>query len=560
MAHTRTIDHEQQDSTVNSNVIAQANRVAPYVQWVSLGLMVLAVLTIVRALPVGEAIRSLEGWFHQIGMWGPLVYGLIYIVATLLLAPGSVLTLTAGVFFGLFWGAVTVSIASTTAVALAFLIGRHLAREHVARKVRQYAKFDAVDRALGEGGWRIVALLRLSPAVPFNLQNYLYGVTPIGFWATVLTSWLTMLPGTILYVYVGYVSRESIEAATGTTSVDYGRWALLILGLLATAIVTVYITRLAKRMIRTRTEIMDREQEPSAAAQPEAEAGPQGWPWKQTVMGFAALALVVLAACAHLNRDALSGLLGPPPATLHEAYQPNPDGPAADHSVFDALLRRHVDDAGWVDYAGLNKDVAKLDAYLADIASAPFDRMGRNEKLALLINAYNAFTLKLILEYRDGGKLKSIRDIPADKRWADARWKFGSHTWSLNEIEHEQIRPKFKEPRIHFALVCAAVSCPPLRNEAYDADRIDQQLEEQTKYVHNHKSWFRFDADGNVAHLTPLYKWYGGDFRQVAGSELKFAARYSSALKQALEKDPAPTIEWLAYDWALNSIENKESR
>jgi hypothetical protein len=96
--------------------------------------------------------------------------------------------------------------------------------------------------------------------------------------------------------------------------------------------------------------------------------------------------------------------------------------------------------------------------------------MGRNEKLALLINAYNAFTLKLIVERLP---VQSILDIPAAERWDAVRWKVGGQVWSLKQIEHEQIRPKFTEPRVHFALVCAAVGCPPLRNEAYDASRLD---------------------------------------------------------------------------------------
>ena len=136
----------------------------------------------------------------------------------------------------------------------------------------------------------------------------------------------------------------------------------------------------------------------------------------------------------------------------------------------------------------------------------------------------------------------------------------GGNVWSLNQIEHEQIRPKFVEPRIHFVLVCAAVGCPPLRNEAYEAKRLDEQLAEQTEYVHAHSTWFQFDADANVVRLTKLYNWYGGDFEQVAGDVLQFAARYSPELKQALANDALPRIEWLPYDWKLNSVEIKRRR
>ena len=138
------------------------------------------------------------------------------------------------------------------------------------------------------------------------------------------------------------------------------------------------------------------------------------------------------------------------------------------------------------------------------------------------------------------------------------RWQVGSHRWSLSQIENEQIRPKFKEPRIHFALVCAAVGCPKLRSEAYQADRLDQQLEDQTRYGHSAEKarWFRFEADTSIVHLTRLYLWYGSDFRQVAGLVPSFAARYSPELKMALDTGSKPKIEWLPYDWPLNSKEN----
>ena len=139
----------------------------------------------------------------------------------------------------------------------------------------------------------------------------------------------------------------------------------------------------------------------------------------------------------------------------------------------------------------------------------------------------------------------------------------GGKTYSLNQIEHELIRPHFKEPRIHFAVVCAAVGCPPLRNEVYAADRLDEQLEEQAQYVHDHKTWFQFTGgEEAMVKLTQLYKWYGGDFKQAAETELKYAAQYSDDLKSYLsdEDNAAPKQEWLEYDWALNSKANKQQR
>ena len=258
------------------------------------------------------------------------------------------------------------------------------------------------------------------------------------------------------------------------------------------------------------------------------------------------------ASYAYANRDALAARLGPPRVELRETYAQQSAGPVFDHSPLDALLKKHVGAQGQVAYDALETDAAALERYLDAVAHAPFDEMDRNQKLALLINAYNAFTLRLILDHLDDGRLESIKDIPASKRWKARRWVVGGHTWSLDDIEQNQIRPHFREPRIHFALVCAAVGCPPLRNEAYRAQRLEEQLEDQARYVHGQDRWFRYDESAGVLHLTELYNWYDSDFEQVAGSVLAYAARYSPALKRDLDQGRKPSIRWLTYDWQLN--------
>ncbi len=542
---------------------AKANQYTTPVKWISVALIVLAIFLFMQTLPLDRAIEAMQEWIEGLGVWGPIVFALIYVVATVMLAPGFLLTVAAGAIFGLVRGTIAVSIGSTVGVAMAFLIARYFAREKVSEYVKSSPKFNAIDKAIGEGGWKIVALLRLSPAVPFNLQNYAYGLTSIRFWTCVLTSWFFMLPGTFMYVYLGKAVGLAAFTATGAgREKTTGEWVLLGLGLIATVVVTVYVTRLATKAIkqRTRIEAGHEGSQPSSQKKQPSESAAPSWPWAATIIALIAVLLASAAAYARLNRDVvqrlIGGLFGPPVATLNEAYQETPDGPTFDHSLLDGLLRTHVDEHGWVDYNGLREDAEQLDQYVASLAEAPFDEMGRSEKLALLINAYNAFTLRLILDYWDGGGLKSIKDIPGNKRWDDQRWQIGSFTWSLNAIEHEQVRPKFKEPRVHFALVCAAVGCPTLRNEAYLASRIDGQLEDQTRYAHTHDRWFRFEPDSNEVHLTQLYDWYGGDFEQVAGSVLEYAAQYSDELKQALAVGNTPRINWLNYDWTLNDKSN----
>jgi uncharacterized membrane protein YdjX (TVP38/TMEM64 family) len=519
------------------------------IRGVSLLLIVAALVLFSRALPVDSGIQALQAWISSLGVWAPLIFGVIYAIAATLFLPASALTLAGGAIFGLTVGALTVWLAATAAAAMSFLIARYVAREKVAAIAARNPKFSAIDKAIGEGGWKIVAMLRLSPAIPFNLQNYLYGLTAIRFWPCMGATWIFMLPGTFLYVYLGHLGGQGLAAATGGGGgKSVGQWALLVVGLLATIGVTVYVTRLANAAIKKQT-VIAAEQPAEQAPVPEQTDTPQGISRGVIITAVVAIALFASAVYAYAERDSLKNLFGPPPVVLAEAYEQNSNGPTFDHSTLDALLWNHVDDDGWVDYEGLQAEAADLDAYIRSVAAAPFEEMGRDEKLALLINAYNAFTLRLILDHYPVG---SIFDIPDAERWDAVRWDVGGNVWSLSQIEHEQIRPKFIEPRIHFALVCAAVGCPKLRNEAYQAEQLDEQLEDQTEYVHAGDRWFRFDPAAGVVELTQLYSWYGGDFVQVAESVLEYAARYSPELKKSLDDGVEPSIRWLHYDWSLN--------
>ncbi len=560
VANTNTVSAPAEPSPKTGNMMSITSHIerrAGLIKGVSIALIIVSLVVLIRALPMDRVIDLVESKADGLGLWGPFALGAAYVVAALAFFPGSALTLTAGAVFGLVWGTVMVSLASTTAAALAFLIARYLARDKVVRQARKFPKFQAIDRAIGEGGWKIIAMLRLSPAVPFSLGNYLFGLTAIRFLPYVLASWLFMLPGTFMYVYLGYIGAEGLRsAASAERGKTPGEWALLAVGLLATVAVTVYVTRLARRALRQQTSIegKDMSNADSTRSSEQTAAGTTDRSRGAIALPFVAVAMLGVAASAHQRSDALRNLFGSAPATVHAAHQYKSEGPSFDHSEFDALLGKHVDADGWVDYAGLRKDVASLNSYIASVGNAPFAKLGRDEKLSLLINAYNAFTLRLILDHYP---VKSIKNIPRAKRWADKRWRLGPMTLSLDQIEHEQIRPKFAEPRIHFALVCAAIGCPKLRSEAYQAERIEEQLEDQTRYVHSHDRWFRYQPGANDVRLTKLYDWYGSDFEKVAGSVLDFAARYSAQLETAIDKGTRTRIKWLDYDWTLNDAGNK---
>jgi uncharacterized membrane protein YdjX (TVP38/TMEM64 family) len=519
--------------------------------------IVVSLIGIARLVPIDRLLSLLAVQIEQLGYWGPLLFGIAYVVAAVLFVPGSALTLAAGAIFGLGWGTLTVSLAATTAAALAFLISRYLFRPWVSAWAERHARFHAIDRAIAQGGWKIIALLRLSPLLPFSLGNYLFGVTAIRFWPYVLASWIFMLPGTFLYIYLGYAGRAGLAAAAGVEAGwTAGQWAMLAIGLLATATVTVYISRLAARAIREQTRLG--EPPPAAAPMPRTSAvAPVASARPPFALALLAAVLIIGAVWMHSNPGRLEALFGPPTVTMAEHFDERPGGPSVDHARFDTLLRRHVDPEGFVDYQALSNNEAELNAYLEVLASAPIDELGRNERLALLINAYNAYTLRLILDH---SPLRPIRDIPADERWDGRTWPIGPYRWTLNQIEHQEIRPRFVEPRIHWALVCAAVGCPPLRPEAYTADRLEAQLEAQAIIVHRSDRWFRYDRERGIVHLSALYDWYGGDFEQVAGSILAYAARYADRLRRDLEAGVKPRVEFLPYDWALNDRSRRLTR
>ncbi|MEZ6015114.1 MAG: TVP38/TMEM64 family protein [Planctomycetota bacterium] len=214
-----------------------------------------------KLLPIAAWIEASRATLDGLGPWGPPAFGAVYVVAALCFVPGAVITLAAGSFFGAFVGTAVVSVASTTAAALAFLLARTMLRARVEGWARARPRFAALDAAIRSEGWRVVGLLRLSPAMPFSLGNYLFGLTPVRFGPYLLVSWLAMLPGTFLYVSIG---AAGADAATG--ALDLGRSTLLGGGLLATIAVSVLLGRAAKRRLAEFKATKEPEPEPERAS------------------------------------------------------------------------------------------------------------------------------------------------------------------------------------------------------------------------------------------------------------------------------------------------------
>lgn len=220
---------------------------SPWRKWLPLALGIAGAAVLFIVFDGRELLRRALDVIASLGPWGPVLFVALYVVSTVFFVPGSVLTLGAGAIFGVVWGSVYVSLGATLGATAAFLVGRYLARGWVTKKIAGNAKFAAMDRAVGHEGWKIVGLARLSPVFPFTLLNYAFGLTRVKLRDYVLASWIGMMPGTVMYVYLGSLARP---AAREKSPVE---WALYGVGLVATIVVTVLITRVARRALAKRT-------------------------------------------------------------------------------------------------------------------------------------------------------------------------------------------------------------------------------------------------------------------------------------------------------------------
>lgn len=238
-----------------------------------------------------------------------------------------------------------------------------------------------------------------------------------------------------------------------------------------------------------------------------------------------------------------------------------------DHSIFDHLLKDIVVSHGHqtdVDYQYLNQNPESLNRYVSAIESVSkdsFDNWNRNRKLAFLINAYNALTLKLIIDNYPG--IDSILDLGGlvfSTPWDREFFTLFGKPATLAYIEHELIRKNFDEPRIHFAVNCASRGCPPLQSDAYVADRLDQQLEYATRLFLTDPDRNRYNPDTKKLELSSIFTWYKQDFVEAAGSVAEYVAPYITddpEIRKQIESRASGiasinAIDYLDYDWDLN--------
>ena len=281
---------------------------------------------------------------------------------------------------------------------------------------------------------------------------------------------------------------------------------------------------------------------------------------KKLIILLAVLAVLVIVGCSLVRT-----LFYPPTVESKEIHAKQ--GKALSFDQWNSGLQIYVKD-GYVSYTKWKKDSDSVEKTLQMLAGISEKEIARDHLLAAYINAYNAFTVKLIFEYLPD--IKSINDIPKAKRWEDSRWEIGGRKVSLNYLEHEIIRKEFIEPRIHFAIVCASIGCPHLLSEAYEGYSLEEQLNRSAKNFFQREE--NLKISGNTIYLSSILDWFRGDFvRDELATELgwfgddylqantktrllMFVAKFAPAqIQKEIEKDYNKwSISYSTYDWNLN--------
>ncbi len=483
----------------------------------------------VRLTPVGgyltregalAGIEALRG-----STWAPFVFIAIYTVATALAIPGTVLTLSGGALFGTAFGTLFNWIGANLGANIAFWMSRALGRDGVQRLLGDRA--EALDRVTRDYGFRGLLTLRLVPLVPFNALNFGSGFTGISGGSYALATAIGILPGTTVYTFFADSLLQGSQEASREAWIR-----VLIAGLLLVAL------SLLPTMVKRFRKL------PTGAA-------------------LLLLALLPLSACG------AEAAAGDPAARMAASTGTAGTGSGtADSLPSHAALSNALEGvvrAGLVDYAALQAARGGLDAYLVTLATVPeaaLDAASRDEVLAFWINAYNACMLKRVLDHYPiqsarglvsrvrgavaGYPANSVQQIP--DVFTGAHCRVAGAERSQDEIEHEILRP-MGEPRIHFVINCAAVSCPELSPRALQGPTLEAQLDDAVRRFMADPRHFR--VEGGTLTLNRVLDWFGEDFGGRSGVR-EFFAGYASGSQVATLGSDATDVEFFDYDWTLN--------
>jgi uncharacterized membrane protein YdjX (TVP38/TMEM64 family) len=480
---------------------------------------ILAGVLLIRLTPLGDLVTR-EGIGQGIELlrsssWAPLLFVPAYAAAVGLGIPGTLLTLAGGAVFGLWWGTAFNWLGAIIGANLAYALARFLGREGMSQLLGEKSKgwpaMERLDNAVKNHGFRGMLTLRLVPVAPFNALNFGGGLVGMPWPTYALATGLGILPGTFVYtMFADALLQGSTEASREAFIRVLVSGALLILLSFLPSILT--------RM-------------------------------KVKLPGVG----VALAA---------SAVLAPTPEEALGQTLP-------DHSSFSRVLSEVVQPP-LVDYARLKEERWRLDAYLRELAGTDpitLAESPRAVRLAFWINAYNGCMLKRVVDHYPiqkkrsffGGLANALAGRPDNSVWQIDDVFQGEHCEiagsprSQDQIEHEIIRP-MGDPRIHFAVNCAARSCPPLAPEAYSPDTLDEQLDRATRNLLEDPDHFLPLIEGSPrVRLSRVLDWYGEDFGGERGV-LTFLSRYVADDLKDLLLDEAIRVEYFSYDWSLNDL------
>ncbi|HUZ07427.1 MAG TPA: DUF547 domain-containing protein [Candidatus Paceibacterota bacterium] len=222
-------------------------------------------------------------------------------------------------------------------------------------------------------------------------------------------------------------------------------------------------------------------------------------------------------------------------------------------ALFDQVLKTYVKDAR-VDYVALKAHPQDLTRYLDQVAAVTkpeFKQWNEQQQIAFLLNAYNAYTLKLIIDHYPIASIKDIGHFWSGP-WDQPIVHLFGETTTLSTVENKMLRADYNEPRVHFAMVCASIGCPPLRSEAYVGSRLDDQLSDQARQFMANRTKNRVDVASHTIYLSPIFKWFAGDFEKKSGSVLAFLKPYWPDKERAELANGDFAISYTDYDWSLN--------
>jgi len=423
--------------------------------------------------------------------WAAPLFVVAYSLAAALGLPATPFTLAGGALFGVRFGTVLNWIGASIGATLAFLLARTLG--HGAVQTLLGKRAAVLERWAGGGSFATLIRLRLLPVVPVNGLNFgagLAGVRPSAFvWSTALG----IVPGTFVYTYFASALLAGASGARRGALVD----VFVAGGLL---VMLSFVPSLARRM---------------------------RW---------------IASVCALAGAGAAASAQTPAPAAT------------PDHAPFSAMLAAYVTD-GMVDYDAFARD-PRFPAYLHSLESVRAARLSREDRLAYWVNVYNAYTIQLI---NSRGERSSIRHInrvlgvTVKSPWSESIVRADGRALTLDDVEHQILRPEFKDPRIHVALVCAAKGCPPLRSEAYVGSRINEQLDDQARRFLSQSHKNRVDIATRTVFGSPIFTWYREDFGGTIAGVANFWVRYIPAgATRDLLRAGAFTWRDTEYDWSLN--------